>query len=78
MTFYSLNNNDTPHEIIFLSITKYASGAEKISVLFDGVEYKGNVYFDAKGNRSFKHCGKTYNFELPNPGARSVSRGMRA
>lgn len=64
VTFYNLNNNDTAHEIIFLNLTKYASGAEKITVLFDGSEYTAPVYFDGKGQRSFKHCGKTYEFEI--------------
>ncbi len=62
--FYNLNNNDTEHEIIFLNLTMYASGAEKITVMFDGMEYTTNVYFDLSGNRSFKHCGKTYDFEI--------------
>jgi hypothetical protein len=62
--FYNLNNNDTDHTIIFLSLTVYASGTEEINVLFDGVEYKTPVYFDYKGNRSFKRCGKSYDFEI--------------
>lgn len=66
--FENLNNNDTEHEIIFLNLTMYASGREKITVLFDGVEYKTDVYFDAKGRRSFKRCGKTYNFEIEKNG----------
>jgi hypothetical protein len=64
VTFRNLNNNDTDHEIIFLSLTKYASGKEEISVLFDGSEYKTGVYFDYRGNRSFKRCGKVYDFEI--------------
>lgn len=63
-TFYNLNNNDTEHSIIFLNLTMYASGQEEITVLFDGAEYKAHVYFDGKGNRSFKHCGKTYDFTI--------------
>ena len=66
VVFENLNNNDTEHEIIFLNLTKYASGAEKIAVLFDGVEYRSNVYVDYKGRRSFKRCGKTYDFEIAN------------
>lgn len=62
--FYNLNNNDTEHTIIFLSLTVYASGAEDINVLFDGHEYKSHVYFDCRGNRSFKRCGKSYDFEI--------------
>ena len=64
VAFENLNNNDTEHEIIFLSLTKYASGKEEITVLFDGVEYKAGVYFDYKGNRSFKRCGKIYDFSV--------------
>ena len=60
LTFLNLNNNDTEHEIIFLNLTIYASGAEDITVLFDGSEYRTHVLFDINGNRSFKHCGKTY------------------
>lgn len=60
--FTNLNNNDTAHEIIFLNYTFYAAGTEKITVLFDGSEYTGNVYFDNKGNRSFRYCGKIYDF----------------
>lgn len=62
--FENLNNNDTEHEIIFLSLTKYASDKEKISVLFDGAEYVSGAYFDNKGRRSFKRYGKTYGFEI--------------
>lgn len=62
--FENLNNNDTEHEIIFLHITTYASGTERITVLFDGIEYESNVYFDSKGRRSFKRCGKTYDFQI--------------
>ena len=62
--FENLNNNDVEHQIIFLSLTKYASGKEKIVVLFDGAEYASDVYFDSKGRRSFKRCGKTYDFEI--------------
>ena len=64
VVFENLNNNDTEHDIIFLNLTTYASGAERIAVLFDGVEYVSDVYFDAKGRRSFKRCGKTYDFEI--------------
>lgn len=64
IVFENLNNNDTEHEIIFLNLTKYASGAERIAVLFDGIEYTSRVYFDREGRRSFKHCGKTYDFEI--------------
>lgn len=64
VVFENLNNNDTEHEIIFLSITKYASGTEKITVLFDGIKYVSVVYFDSKGRRSFKRTGKTYDFEI--------------
>ena len=64
VVFENLNNNDVEHEIIFLSLAKYASGAEKISVLFDGFEYTSGVCFDGKGRRSFKRCGKTYNFKV--------------
>lgn len=59
---YNLNNNDTEHEIIFLNLTAYASGSEKIEVLFDGKEYRANVHFDNKGRRSFRKCGKVYDF----------------
>ena len=38
--------------------------ADSGTVLFDGAEYKAHVYFDGKGNRSFKHCGKTYDFTI--------------
>ena len=62
--FYNLNNNDTKHDIIFLSLTTYASGKEEITVLFDGMEYKAPVYFDYQGRRSFKHAGKIYDFEI--------------
>lgn len=64
VVFENLNNNDTEHDIIFLNLTKYASGAERITVLFDGAEYTSGVYFDGKGRRSFKRCGKTYDFEI--------------
>ena len=64
VVFENLNNNDVEHEIIFVSLTKYASGAERITVLFDGAEYTSQVYIDRKGRRSFKHCGKIYNFEV--------------
>lgn len=64
VSFINLNNNDTYHEIIFLNLTSYASGSEKITVLFDGLEYKASVYFDSNGNRSFKHCGKVYDFQI--------------
>lgn len=60
--FENLNNNDNDHEIIFLNLTRFSSGAEKIIVLFDGKEYTSNVYFDWNGNRSFRRCGKTYGF----------------
>lgn len=62
--FKNLNNNDTTHDIIFLHLTSYASGAEKITVLFDGLEYTTPVLFDSIGRRSFKHCGKIYDFEI--------------
>lgn len=62
--FYNLNNNDTKHDIIFLSLTTYASGKEEINVLFDGIEYRTPVYYDHSGNKSFKHCGKIYNFNI--------------
>ena len=64
VVFENLNNNDTEHDIIFLNLTTYASGAERITVLFDGVEYVSGVYFDGKGRRSFKRCGKIYDFEI--------------
>ena len=60
----NLNNNDTEHEIIFRSLTTYPGGIETITVLFDGFTYSSRVHFDEKGRRSFKHCGKTYNFEI--------------
>ena len=60
----NLNNNDTEHEIIFCCLTRFPSGAETITVLFDGFTYSSRVHFDEKGRRSFKHCGKTYNFEI--------------
>lgn len=66
VTFSSLNNNDTEHDIIFLHLTMYASGTEDITVLFDGLEYTSPVYFDSKGRRSFRHCGKVYDFEIEN------------
>lgn len=66
VTFLNLNNNDTEHEIIFLSLTSYASSKEEIKVLFDGKEYKTPVYFDYNGNRSFKKVGKTYDFKINN------------
>lgn len=59
-TICNLNNNDDKHEIIFLNLTQYAIGCEKITVLFDGVEYSSDVLFDSCGNRSFRKCGKTY------------------
>lgn len=62
--FENLNNNDTEHTIIFLHLTTYASWAERITVLFDDIEYESNVYFDSKGRRSFKRCGKTYDFQI--------------
>ena len=64
VVFENLNNNDTEHEIVFLSITKYESDHEQIRVLFDGGEYIGNVYFDSKGHRYFRYAGKTYDFEI--------------
>lgn len=64
VTFKNLNNNDTEHEIIFLHLTSYASGTEKITVLFDGLEYTAPVLFDYMGRRSFRHCGKVYDFEI--------------
>lgn len=62
--FENLNNNDTDHEIIFISLTTFPSGAETITVLFDDFTYSSRVHFDEKGRRSFKHFGKTYNFEI--------------
>lgn len=62
VTFMNLNNNDTEHEIIFLSLTKYASGSEEITVLFDGREYKAPVHND--GHSYFKRCGKVYDFDI--------------
>ena len=62
--FSNLNNNDSEHDIIFLNLTSYASGAEEITVLFDGCGYTSTVYFDKYGNRSFKRCGKSYDFEI--------------
>ena len=64
VSFKNLNNNDTRHEIIFLNLTSYASGSERITVLFDGMQYKASVYFDGNGNRSFKHSGKVYDFQI--------------
>lgn len=63
-TFYNMNNNDTTHDIIFLHLVSFASGAEKISVLFDGIEYSAPVFFDSNSNRSFRRCGKVYDFEI--------------
>ena len=60
----NLNNNDTEHEIIFRSLKTYPGGTEIITVLFDGLTYSSRVHFDEKGRRIFKHCGKTYNFEI--------------
>ena len=62
--FQNVNNNDTYHDIIFLNLTSYASGAEEIKVLFDGYEEKHWVLFDYQGGRYFKHAGKTYEFEI--------------
>ena len=62
--FENLNNNDTEHEIIFLSLTKYASGTEEIKVLFDGYKHTSNVYCE-RGHKYFKWCGKRYNFYIP-------------
>ena len=62
--FENLNNNDCEHEIIFLSLTKFPSNAEEISVIFDGSKYVTKVNFDDKGRRSFRWCGKTYEFEI--------------
>lgn len=62
--FLNLNNNDTDHSIIFLSLTEYASGKEKITVLFDGTEYTADVYFNKDGSRSFRYCGKVYDFRI--------------
>ena len=64
VTFFNLNNNDTEHDIIFLRLTMYASGTEDITVLFDGHEYTSPVWFDNKGRRSFRRCGKVYDFEI--------------
>ena len=58
VVFENLNNNDTEHDIIFLNLTTYASGAERITVLFDGVEYVSDVYFDAKGAAASSAAGK--------------------
>ena len=63
-TIYNLNNNDTEHEIIFISLTIHADSTEDITVLFDGKEYKTHVRFDDKGRRRFKHCGKVYDFTI--------------
>lgn len=57
-------NNDTDHSIIFLSLTTYPSGAERIAVLFDGIHYTARVDIDEHGHRSFKRCGKIYDFEI--------------
>ena len=62
--FWSLNNNDTAHEIDFKSITFYADGTARITVRFDGMEYTANVITDDAGNMSFKKAGKTYDFFL--------------
>ena len=64
VVFKNLNNNDYDHEIIFLSLTTYASGAESIAVLFDGIHYTARVDIDEHGHRSFKRCGKIYDFEI--------------
>ena len=64
VVFENLNNNDYEHDIIFVSLTTYASGIEVVSVLFDGFYYRGRVNIDEKGRRSFKHCGKEYGFEI--------------
>lgn len=39
VVFENLNNNDAEHEIIFLKLTTYANGLERIAVLFDGIEW---------------------------------------
>lgn len=62
--FENLNNNDTDHSIIFLSLTTYSSGAERIAVLFDGIHYTARVDINEHGHRSFKRCGKIYDFEI--------------
>lgn len=75
--FQNLNNNDTEHEIIFLSLTEYASGKEDIRVLFDGLEYVTSVVFDKYGRRSFKHCGKIYDFQIVERNSGNGSGGGR-
>ena len=62
--FKNLNNNDYEHDIIFLCLEIYSSGFEIVTVLFDGFYYRGRVNIDEKGHRSFKHCGKVYDFEI--------------
>ena len=64
VVFENLNNNDYEHDIIFLSLTTYSSGIEDVSVLFDGINYTARVNIDEKGRRSFKRCGKVYDFEI--------------
>lgn len=64
VTFTNLNNNDTDHEIVFLSLTAYANNTERIEVLFDGLKYAAPVHIDRTGRRSFRHCGKVYDFEI--------------
>lgn len=64
VVFENLNNNDYDHEIIFLSLTTYSSGAESIAVLFDGIHYTARVDIDKHGHKSFKHSGKIYDFEI--------------
>lgn len=38
VTFTNLNNNDSDHEIIFISFTHYAAGYCIIMVKFDGIK----------------------------------------
>ena len=64
VVFENLNNNDYEHDIIFLYLTTYSSGREDVSVMFDGFYYQAPVNIDEKGNRSFKRCGKVYDFEI--------------
>ena len=66
VVFKNLNNNDIIHNIVFLNMTTYANGSKRIRVLFDGKHYVSNVYFDEKGRLCFKHCGKTYDFQIVN------------
>lgn len=62
VTFTNLNNNDSEHEIIFISFTYYAAGFSRITVNFDGVLYKAMVHSDPDGKLYFRHFGKDYFF----------------